>query len=68
MPQTSGWRAIFLEKTWRLWHAVQEPRVPSRFTRPIPVFGQVVGSRSGAPVALFFTEPSAFFRIASVEP
>ena len=68
MPQTSGWRAIAFEKTWRLWQAEQVPRVPSGFTRPIPVFGQVAGSRTGAPMALFWTEPSAFFRKARVEP
>ena len=46
MPQFSGWRARRGEKSWRLWQAEHEPREPSRFSRPIPVLGQVLRSEN----------------------
>jgi len=44
-PQLSGCRACAAEKLWRLWQAVQEPSEPSGLMRPMPVLGQVAGSR-----------------------
>jgi hypothetical protein len=53
LPQFSGCRARRGEKSWRLWHAEQDPREPSRLMRPMPVFGQVPSWNFGRPFASF---------------